>query len=393
MAGNFGLAAAEADATRLPVVEGFAARLDGKNAGAAEEVRGKLKDLFGGDWETEVRGPWVNALPESGTVPLAQAWEAAGEVAKLRGVTQCEPLLLVRVPSPVESYAEFVVANRMRDAVYDRVLTGDTYFTQFRGLHQIPETLGEEVNDRIEEAIRDIRARSLRSAFEHLRCANLLTDGMLAAIAPMADNLATADYHEIRENLGLTSGSHSVCLRFHMFSDLYKQLWDAIEFQLTCAAGSRDPSVDAASRAVQARRFDDPDTWLLHLLLGECLTFRTFVNQWREQHLHLPRNNLGGGHTKSLTGSPDAILAVKRMRNAAYAADVMQPLVHVRGLSLGGADTTRPLAGYLASDASLDSQLLLATGRVTQHRFQQVQQRLGFFAQKCPFTPPPPRRA
>ena len=29
----------------------------------------------------------------------------------------------------------------MREAVYDRVLTGDTYFTQFRGLHQIPETL------------------------------------------------------------------------------------------------------------------------------------------------------------------------------------------------------------------------------------------------------------
>ena len=30
----------------------------------------------------------------------------------------------VRVPSPAESYAEFVVANRMRDAVYDRVFEG-----------------------------------------------------------------------------------------------------------------------------------------------------------------------------------------------------------------------------------------------------------------------------
>jgi tryptophan 2,3-dioxygenase len=298
----------------------------------------------------------------------------------------------LRVPPPVRSYADFVVASRMREAVYDRVLTGDTYFTQFRGLHQIPETLGEEVNDRAEQAIRDVRAHALRSAFDHLRCANILTEGMLAAVAPMADNLATADYHEIRENLGLTSGSHSVCLRFHLFGDIYKQLWEAVESELLRTTGGSGQGAEAAIRALDGRVDDDGDAWLLRRLLGECLTLRTFVHQWREQHLHMPRNNLGGGYTKSLTGSPDAILAVKKMRNAADASDVMRPLVRAKGLPESRAEETHPIARYLESPPSLDGRLLTATGRVTQGRFQDVQHRLGFFAQKCPFAPPPTRR-
>lgn len=297
----------------------------------------------------------------------------------------------LRVPPPVRSYADFVVADRMREAVYDRVLTGDTFFTQFRGLHQIPETLGEEVNDLAEQAIRDVRVHALKSAFDHLRCANILTEGMLAAVAPMADNLATADYHQIRENLGLTSGSHSVCLRFHLFGDIYKQLWEAVEAELARTMSGAAQGPEAAIRSLDSHD-DDGDTWLLRRVLNECLTLRTFVHQWREQHLHMPRNNLGGGYTKSLTGSPDAILAVKKMRNAADAGDVMRPLVRAKGLPESRAEDTHPLASYLDSPASLDSRLLTATGRVTQGRFHDVQHRLGFFAQKCPFAPPPPRR-
>jgi tryptophan 2,3-dioxygenase len=298
----------------------------------------------------------------------------------------------VRVPSPVRSYADFVVAGRMREAVYDRVLKGDTYFTQFRGLHQIPETLGEEVNDQAEQAIRDVRAHALRSAFDHLRCANILTEGMLAAVAPMADNLATADYHEIRENLGLTSGSHSVCLRFHLFGDIYKQLWEAVESAVSRTTDGTGQGAEAAVRRLDSQVSDDGDAWLLQRVLGECLTLRTFVHQWREQHLHMPRNNLGGGYTKSLTGSPDAILAVKKMRNAADASDVMRPLVRARGLPESRPEETHPIARYLDSPESLDARLLTATGRVTQGRFQDVQHRLGFFAQKCPFAPPSTRR-
>lgn len=302
----------------------------------------------------------------------------------------------VPVAAPVPSYETFVVAGGMRDAVYDRVLTGDTYFTQFRGLHQIPETLGEEANDHLEQAIRDVRRADLASAIAHLRCTTVFSEGMLASLPPMADNLATSDYHQIRENLGLTSGSHSVCLRFHMFTDLYQQLWEAVSQGITVAVAGGDAATDVGSaiQQVEARRYDDARSWQYHQLLDECLAFRAFVLQWREMHLHMPRNNLGGGYTKSLTGSPDAVLAVRKMRRAARASDPMLPLARARGLVSAAADDhAGPLASYIDSDASLDRRILDRTGQVTQHRFVEVQERLGFFANRCPFTPPPTRRA
>jgi hypothetical protein len=47
---------------------------------------------------------------------------------------------------------------------------------------------------------------------------------------------------------------------------------------------------------------------------------------------------------------------------------------------------------YLASHGWLDSFRRSATGRATQKRFQDVQDRLGFFDNRCPFRPPPKRR-
>jgi hypothetical protein len=72
----------------------------------------------------------------------------------------------------------------------------------------------------------------------------------------------------------------------------------------------------------------------------------------------------------------------------------MGPLARARGFQ--GAvvdDPAPPLRAYLDSEQSLDTRVLESTGQVTQQRFVQVQERLGFFANKCPFSPPPPRRA
>jgi hypothetical protein len=175
---------------------------------------------------------------------------------------------------------------------------------------------------------------------------------MLAAVPPMADNLATSDYHQIRENLGLTSGSHSVGIRFHLFTDLYGQL---------CA--------EIPAHAPP-------------LLLAELAAFQGFVHGWRDAHLHLPRNNLGGDATKSLTGSADAVAVVRRMAEHARAHDPAREL-------LGPLDgDAGELGAYMEGEESLDSALLVATGHVTQGKFVEVQERLGFFAGKCPFRKP-----
>ncbi len=299
------------------------------------------------------------------------------------------------VPAFVPGYQEFVVAQGMREAVYDRVLKGDVYFTQFRGLHQVPEILCFEVNDHIETAILDVRAGRLQQAHEHLSRVNILMEAIVSSLPPMADNLVTSDYHQIRENLGLTSGSHSVSLHYHLFRDLYQQLADALAGYLVDnpKKGGKNGALLQTLRQVAQRRFEELEAYLFHLLINESLRLRSYINQWRDAHLHLPRNNLGGSYTKSLTGSPDAIKAVRSMRDAARARDAMRAMAEARALQevpLNAENT--PLTHYFDTEASLDQKILEATGVATQERFHNVQDRLGFFANKCPFTPPPKRK-
>jgi len=308
-------------------------------------------------------------------------------------VWECN-LAEIRVPIAVPSYETFVVASVMRDAVYDRVLEGDTFFTQFRGLHQIPEILCTEINDRLEQSIVAIRAGQPRAAYEHLRSANILSAGILASLTPMTENLVTSDYHEIRENLGLTSGSHSVNLHYHLFKDLYQQLWESMADWIMDGQphGEHAETLTATLRDASRNPDRGANTFLFNLLGDECLQLRAFIRAWRDEHLQLPRNNLGGNRTKSLTGSLDAIKAVKGMKDAARIKDPMQPLAiahELRDERNGGART--PITEYLESPESMDSRLADATGHITQQRFQNVQQRLGVFATQCPFAPPPQR--
>ena len=300
----------------------------------------------------------------------------------------------IYVPVAVPGYDEFVVTQGMRDAVYDRVLKGDTFFTQFRGLHQVPEILCDEINDRIESAIVNIRGESLQAAFEHLRCANILATGVTAALPAIVDNLATSDYHKIRENLGRTSGSHSVGLHFHLFRDLYQQLWEALAGSLSegRAGAVNYEMLCAAIRRATEQRYQDARAFLLYLLGNECLDLRSFIHLWRDEHLNLPRNNLGGNRTKSLTGSFDAIKAVQKMRDAARTKDPMQPLADVRDHRNGRpGDRQLPLTNYMSTPESLDSIIVQLTGEVTRERFPNVQQREGVFAMPSPFSPPPRR--
>jgi tryptophan 2,3-dioxygenase len=266
-------------------------------------------------------------------------------------------------PRPGVQRDELLRSATLRHAVHCPSLVGDTYFMQFRALHQIPELLALEINDRIEAAVRRLRGGNPSAALELLEPAVLLLDPIEACLPPIVDNLSTRDYHEIRENLGLTSGSHSVSLRFQLFTELYEQLAEAIAHR----------GIDGAVGA-RLRRL--------------VVALHTFIFAWRDMHLHLPRNNLGGGHTRSLTGSPDALRTVRKMRDNAATTDPVArrlPAVHPH-LSSDG-----PLAAYFDDPASADSWLLEATGRATQASFHDVQERSGFFAQRCPFARPPRR--
>ncbi len=305
-----------------------------------------------------------------------------------------ENLAELAVSAPAPAYTDFVASPILRLAVHRPALRGDTFFMQFRGLHQIPETIGEEINDRLAAAILAIREGRSRLAAEQLGSARALSEVVQSCLPPMVDNLATSDFHHIRENLGLTSGSHSLCLRYDMFTNLYQELWESIRQAMVVSStnSAEDGRVEEALARVARLRFEDAEAGDLYLMLGHCLALRAFIFNWRAEHLHLPRNNLGGEETRSLTGSHDAVRTVTSLREAAMSRDPFKPLASRWGLSVGGGrdpavtDSDPP-------DDTLDAYLLRATGHLTQDSFTDVQQRSGFFAQRCSFTPPPPRRA
>lgn len=301
----------------------------------------------------------------------------------------------VFVSSPLPPYEEFVDSRAMYRAVYDTMLEGDTCYTQFRAFHQIPEIFVAEINDHIEMAIRDLRAKALAQAYDHLRCLIILSESVRASLLPIADNLATADYHQIRENLGLTSGSHSVGIHYHLFRDLYEQLWSAFTTFLLDRYADHIPStsVQEILREIDQKRFTNEQNFLLYLFVGELLKLRFFVHEWRELHLHFARNTIGGNHTKSLTGSADAIQALRKMCETALDRDSLQVLLDVRKLDNPAESTSPlPLTAYFTTEEALDHRILEITGSITKQRFKDVQERAGIFASKSTFIPPAKRK-
>ncbi|KUF15187.1 hypothetical protein [Streptomyces silvensis] len=267
-------------------------------------------------------------------------------------------------PAPGAVPERLLAADRLRHAVHEHHLAGDTYFTQFRALHQIPELLVREINDRIEAAILHARKGDIALAVDVLDGAAELFDPVEVCLPPIVDNLSTHDYHQIRENLGLTSGSHSVSMRFHLFTDLFDQFGE--ELARLRDEGCEDPFLSRLER--------------------HGVGLRVFIFAWRDMHLHLPRNNLGGMETKSLTGAPDAIRTVRKMRDNAAQADPTARLD--KGPHIPLSATGSPLAAYLDGPDSTDGMLLAATGASTQLNFQDVQERREFFSQPCPFSRP-----
>jgi hypothetical protein len=273
-----------------------------------------------------------------------------------------EYLAVDGAPAP---YPEFVRPEELRAVVRARPLAGDTVFLQFRSAHQVPEILAVALNDHLEVAVREIDSAELGRAVAVLRRAECLLEAMVLAVDLLAGHLGTDEYHAIRENLGLTSGSHSVALHYHLMRDLYPALRERAD---RLAATEPDPAGTAA---------------LAGIVRDQVHTLGIHLDRWRLAHLSLPRNNLGAADAgvRSLTGTRDALGLVSRMRERARPA----------------ADAAR--AGFRATDradgelalAPVESLLLDDVAGRTRERFPDVQARSGYFAQAPAFEPPTER--
>lgn len=192
-------------------------------------------------------------------------------------------------------YDEFVDAGALGEIVRDSPLPDDTVFIPFRSAHQISEVLVDGANDHLALAVATFDDADPVELLTLLHRVDRLLDATVGVAEMLADSLHHDDYHRIRENLGLTSDSHSVGLHYHLMRDLYPAL------------------------AAAARRGPDP------FVRSRVRAIGRHIDRWRAAHLGLPRMNLGGarGGTRSLTGAPDALHTVQRMRERGWAADAL----------------------------------------------------------------------
>ncbi|MFE3504510.1 hypothetical protein ACFXPX_40530 [Kitasatospora sp. NPDC059146] len=278
----------------------------------------------------------------------------------------------VRVRKPVgQTLDEFTRAALLAEAVAATELHGATLHGEFVALHQIPELLCAEANDHLEAAVRALRAADLSRAVEHLAACRALLVPVVEAQRVMAELLATGEYHGFRENLGPASGTHSLAIKQHMFRDLFKCFWGDLESWLL---SFHQGSLSDAVRSVDEGRHKDPELWLRHSVIDHAFRLHFVHQQWRHEHLHMPRNCLGSGGTKSMIGIPDGPQAVYKMRDAANAQRSLVAIHAARGVRLSNSVPDSPLNRLVAGPASVDAELMRLVGEATREYFPDVQE-------------------
>lgn len=298
-------------------------------------------------------------------------------------------LASLAVPFQVKEYSKWIGAERIRKMVHDMPLQSDTYLMQFRCLHQIPEILGAVANSHLLIATKAAEFGDPWECEEHVSIAIALVEVVVSALRPMVECMSVTYYHDIRENLGVTSGSQSEGLHDQLLGRRYEMLCEAVVDKCLTIALDKD-GIDAPSTisSLEALRIISDHRTQCDLCRGfdrvvtQLIRLHQLLQHWRAAHMHLPRNNLGGGRTRSLIGATNAVYTVQRMREKAERADPADVIVQSRFLE--SREATLPLTQYLHSSNSLDSRILAFKGGLTRQAFPDVQDRAGVFAGKCP---------
>ncbi len=226
----------------------------------------------------------------------------------------------------------------LEEAYFKHLIIGDNYFSQFRVLHQAPELLARFCKWRIDHVLTAKSINPNDIVIELMRIGTAVQQ-IAQHTKPLVYLMMPAHYHEIRANLGQTSGSDSQALARSIFRDELLQLISFVEEQHSSSAACR-----IALSAIEGS-----------------------VDTWREMHLNLPRNLLGIGDVRSLIGAKEAVSSAASMRSAFVRRR------HPRTAQMKNDDSTATL---MKSEALLLDQ----TSKVTKEKFEQVQSRQGPFA-------------
>ncbi len=222
----------------------------------------------------------------------------AGTIQHVKNIYLLQQMLLSRLnalklePNFETHWDAEIDRSRLLAAFNAYTTKADSYFMQFRVLHQVPELLARAVRSRVDALCRP--SRSMGPVLEHLirirdlyRLVTESTQSMLTLMTP-------SEYHQIRRNLGVTSGSTSSELKAQFLGNNLMRI-----------------------EAVVKKRVGNPSSKAYRPLLESIYSdIRREALLWRDFHIGFPRNSLGVG-TTSLIGSPDAVGKPLEWRNEA----------------------------------------------------------------------------
>lgn len=248
---------------------------------------------------------------------------------------------------------ETLQCNKIKEAFNSLKLKGETYINQFRLLHQIPELLGMYCLETIEEL--KTLENSKESDYKLIEATIKITDLMQFIVLCtdiLFSNLVPKEYHDFRRNLGLVSGTQSEVLAKKLFKSDYHWLVNKINDRLKC--------------------WGNKASFEYRTLLQREKQLRQSVLRWRDTHLGLPRNVIGGFGAKSIAGA-DAVQTVYHMRMASLSNENDQ----YKNAYKPSFTTDELSTSY---KKKLDNLLLKITADVTKEKFPDTQQRTGDYS-------------
>jgi hypothetical protein len=255
-------------------------------------------------------------------------------------------LSILRVDHRYKEGWDAILNTAHLDAVFaEPRLIGDTYFSQFRLLHQIPELLARCAHERTALSLTDTESLSIVHILrlrDQYRLVTESTQTMLHLMTP-------CEYHQIRLNLGVTSGSMSNQLR-------------------QCFLKSDVSAIEIAGRSLIEKSPRSSEAHFLKTLLDQI---RLEALSWRDYHLGFPRNVLGGFGTKSLIGS-DAVNVALAWRNEEIRHGSLHRYADAAVDFMSG-------KAPLEHSKRLDDRLLQITAEVTKDVFPHVENRTGIY--------------
>jgi tryptophan 2,3-dioxygenase len=232
-------------------------------------------------------------------------------------------------------YQQFVGTEALNLAVneLDQIDPPFNFLRQFRAYHQISEILTARVNELFCKSIRELADPTVPTlqAKEHLNHAVQMLDIVNRNLQPIARNLSFMEYHNIRDSLGVTSGSDSPNLRAGLFHPLYGLLVAAAEQRALGFTPCSEKEKEKRLSDIVAHRNENNEYNNLYEIMEKTLSVHTCVNRWRNAHLQLIKTQIGVGEdeetqTGSIKGSKNAYLTAKGFFEFASKTDPIPPI-------------------------------------------------------------------